>query len=408
MSTHDDRRHGQGAGRPGPNQGDRQPRQRRGPLFPLEADDIAPSPRRAMPAPLGDLLGDLDDELPPRPTPPREPAPERRPAPAPGRPPAPPQRPIAPAPPSAGARSASGADTARRPQAQAQASAARPTLTQAAPARGVQELRPPLLTELLEEQVPAIEAARARYESTERHLNRLELSEARPRLGGYTPPPAPPAFSLQSGVLLVVICLASLLVLLTMRGQAGSSLSGWNPIQRAGDVIEQSSNALVASARVAGDYALKGPPSVTPQQIDRILEAYGSPAAGTGQDWYNLGLQYGIDPAFAVAFFIHESSAGSNPNWAGIKPGGGTTHNVGNIICAGYATCFGRFRDYPSWSAGIEDWYRLIDVEYIQGRGHRTVADIIPVYAPSFENDVQGYVNAVHGLIDQWRTEGVQ
>jgi hypothetical protein len=129
---------------------------------------------------------------------------------------------------------------------------------------------------------------------------------------------------------------------------------------------------------------------------------------GSGQDWYNLGLQYGIDPAFAVAFFIHESSAGANPNWAGIKPGGATTHNVGNIICAGYPTCYGRFRDYGSWREGIEDWYQLIDVEYLKGRGHRTVADIIPVYAPSFENDVQGYINSVNRLVDEWRTAGVQ
>lgn len=148
-------------------------------------------------------------------------------------------------------------------------------------------------------------------------------------------------------------------------------------------------------------------PSIGPDKIDQILQSYGSPATGTGQVWYDLGLKYNIDPAYAIAFFIHESSAGTNPAWAGWKDynSGANTHNVGNIICAGYSTCFGRFRDYPNWDTGIEDWYRLIAVEYIDGRGAVTVAQIIPIYAPSFENDVQAYVSAVERLVDGWRKE---
>lgn len=191
-------------------------------------------------------------------------------------------------------------------------------------------------------------------------------------------------------------------------GASGAVISSWRPPGNPFAAISPDSpQDLVLERRPPGDYNLQGLPSLTPAEIDRILAAYGSPATGSGQAWYNLGIKYGIDPAFAVAFFIHESSAGTNPNWAGIKPDGSTTHNVGNIICAGYSRCYGRFRDYPSWEAGIDDWYRLIDVEYIQGRGHRTVADVIPVYAPSFENDVQGYINAVTRLVDGWRTNGV-
>jgi hypothetical protein len=271
-----------------------------------------------------------------------------------------------------------------------------------------QDLRPTTtLADLLAEPVSAMDEARARYESLDGDLARLELAQARPRLGAASLPPAPPpALGISQGVILAMICLASILVIVTLSGGAQGGISGWQTLQQAAEGgLRQS---LTLAARPAGDYALKAPPSVTPEQIDRILESYGSPAVGSGQDWYNLGLKYGIDPAFAVAFFIHESSAGSNPNWAGIKPGGGTTHNVGNIICAGYATCFGRFRDYGSWAEGIEDWYRLIDVEYIGGRGHQTVADVIPVYAPSFENDVQGYINAVNSLVDEWRTQGVR
>ena len=160
----------------------------------------------------------------------------------------------------------------------------------------------------------------------------------------------------------------------------------------------------VAAMPSLGDHRLRSAPSPSPEHIDRILRSYGSPAAGTGAIWYRLGVEYTIDPAYAVAFFIHESSAGTNPHWAGRKPDGSTTRNVGNIICAGYPTCYSRFRDYPDWETGIADWYRLIDVEYIRGRGLQTVADVIPVYAPPVENDVQGSITVVTSLVDRWRS----
>lgn len=164
---------------------------------------------------------------------------------------------------------------------------------------------------------------------------------------------------------------------------------------------------MTALLPMPGDYRLRTGPSLSPAQIDEILRSYGSPATGTGEIWYRLGLKYEIDPAYAVAFFIHESSAGTNPAWAGRKPDGSTTHNVGNIICAGYHSCYGRFRDYPDWETGIADWYRLIDVEYIRGRGLQTVAEVIPIYAPAFENDVQNYINVVTSLVDRWRAGNI-
>jgi hypothetical protein len=157
----------------------------------------------------------------------------------------------------------------------------------------------------------------------------------------------------------------------------------------------------------AGEHSVVGQPSIDAATIDTILSKYGSPAAGTGSVWVEFGQQYGIDPAYAVAFFIHESSAGSNPGWAGNKPDGSTTHNVGNIICAGYPTCYNRFRDYASWDEGIADWYRLISDEYVSGRGAASVEQIIPIYAPSFENDVDTYVQTVVMLVDGWRRQGV-
>jgi len=153
-----------------------------------------------------------------------------------------------------------------------------------------------------------------------------------------------------------------------------------------------------------GDYRLRLSPSVTADEIDRILASYQSPAWGTGHLWVDAGVSYGIDPAYALAFFIHESVAGTHPQWAGRKSDGTTTHNIGNIICAGYPRCYGRFRDYGSWEEGIRDWFRLIADEYINARGINDVRDVIPIYAPAVENDVASYTRHVCDLVDRWRS----
>jgi hypothetical protein len=150
--------------------------------------------------------------------------------------------------------------------------------------------------------------------------------------------------------------------------------------------------------------SVQGPPTITVQQIEAVLAEYNSPAQGHGQEFYNLGQQYGINPAIALAFFIHESGAGSNPAWAGRKDDGTYTHNVGNIICTEGWRCYGRFRDYDNWSQGIADWYKLIDELYI-GEWQRTTVDaIIPKYAPASDNnDEAAYIQAVKNLVQQWQ-----
>lgn len=154
----------------------------------------------------------------------------------------------------------------------------------------------------------------------------------------------------------------------------------------------------------SGESSVLGPPTITAQRIDEILRVHGSPATGTGQYWIDAGLEYGIDPVYALAFFMHESTLGTNPAWSGFKPDGSTTHNVGNITCAGYPTCYGRFRDYPNWQTGIRDWFRLIAVEYIADWGLATVESIIPRYAPQEDNnDEPLYINSVKLFVAQWR-----
>jgi hypothetical protein len=219
-------------------------------------------------------------------------------------------------------------------------------------------------------------------------------------------PGHPRAQARQRTPLLLALCLLCLLILGTTQPDAEPLIfSKWSSALAASHTAAITVQPVGhAGSRASTDHVLAGPPSISAQQIDAVLASYGSPATGTGAAFYQLGLAYGIDPAYALAFFIHESGAGTNAAWAGLKPGGATTHNIGNIICAGYPTCYGRFRDYRSWEDGIRDWYRLMRVEYIEGRGLRTVGEMLPIYAPSSDNNnPAGYTAAVEQMVDGWR-----
>lgn len=165
-----------------------------------------------------------------------------------------------------------------------------------------------------------------------------------------------------------------------------------------GQISVNPSDASKAAPTSSSSDVVLGAPSVTPQQIDQILNHYHSPATGVGQAMYDLGVKYGIDPAYALAFFIHESSAGTN----GVAT---VTKSIGNIrATAGYASYEG-FRKYPTWEAGIEDWFKLIKDLYVNGWHLTTLQMIIPRYAPSADhNDPLAYINNVHNLVASWRS----
>jgi hypothetical protein len=149
-----------------------------------------------------------------------------------------------------------------------------------------------------------------------------------------------------------------------------------------------------------------GAPTISAAFIDSVLSAYGSPTAGTGQALYDLGVESGINPVYALAFFLHEDSFGET----GI---GAANHSLGNIRCStGYRCQYG-FRYYATWPDAYQDWYSLILNGYVRGQvtdsivGHPcvTVDEIVPVYAPSSDhNDVAGYRAAIKHAVNTWRS----
>jgi len=150
------------------------------------------------------------------------------------------------------------------------------------------------------------------------------------------------------------------------------------------------------AAAPVGSSSILGRPSLSVAFVNRILLAYHSPAVGLGSVLYQDSLTYGIDDAYALGFFLHESSMGN----IGVAS---TTHSLGNIRCTPGWSCMQGYRYYATWAAGFLDWFHLMAYEYLP-RHLSTIPSIIPVYAPSADhNDEHAYITAVLSAVSSWR-----
>jgi Mannosyl-glycoprotein endo-beta-N-acetylglucosaminidase len=146
----------------------------------------------------------------------------------------------------------------------------------------------------------------------------------------------------------------------------------------------------------SGPYVVLHDPSITADLMNQVLSAYKSPAAGKGQALYDLGVQYGIDPAFALAFFMHESSFGTQGEAT-------KSLSLGNLRCIPNFRCEDNFAQFDTWEDGFKAWYQLIRNLYIAQWGLTTVDQIIPHYAPQADhNNEQGYIAALKHALDTW------
>jgi hypothetical protein len=148
-----------------------------------------------------------------------------------------------------------------------------------------------------------------------------------------------------------------------------------------------------------GQHSVQGPPTVTVAKMHQLLCDAGSPACGQEQELYNEGVAANINPAYAMAFFKHESSFGT----AGMAM---STRSLGNLRCYNGAACSmvnGGYASFGSWSDGFQAWYNLINNLYIKQWHANTVETIIPHYAPSSDgNNEQGYIDAVVSDVQAW------
>jgi serine/threonine protein kinase len=168
--------------------------------------------------------------------------------------------------------------------------------------------------------------------------------------------------------------------------------------QVGGDGADSWQHPPQVEAPSSGPYAVKGNPTITVDQVNQILSTYKSPAAGYGQTLYNLGVQYGIDPAFALSLFMHESTFGT-------KGEATKSLSLGNLRCIPNFRCEDNFAQFNTWEDGFKAWYQLIRNLYVAKWGLTTVDQILPRYAPQADNNnEQAYIAALKHAINTWRT----
>jgi hypothetical protein len=154
---------------------------------------------------------------------------------------------------------------------------------------------------------------------------------------------------------------------------------------------------------VQGDqsYTVVGSPTVSAAFIDQVLGAYHSPAQGLGQALYVDGVASGIDPVYALAFFLHESAFGTTGEAR-------KTLSLGNERCIPDRPCVdldqGGYAQMESWEDGFVHWYALMLHLYVEEWHLTTVEQIIPKYAPGSDgNDEAAYIAAIEHAVDTWR-----
>jgi len=128
--------------------------------------------------------------------------------------------------------------------------------------------------------------------------------------------------------------------------------------------------------------------SISTSCIDKILSENSSPALGLGKVITEQSKKYSIDPSVALAWFRKESSFGKLGKANENNSFGNRKDTTGNFI------------KYTSWDESILDWFAYMDRKYIQ-EGKITIEGIVPIYAPSNENDTQTYI----AQIKQWTEE---
>jgi hypothetical protein len=209
----------------------------------------------------------------------------------------------------------------------------------------------------------------------------------------YRPAPIPPLYApprKRRPIFLIVALLALAISLCALSLLAGAFLLFVRPGL-------QPTATPVPTLPPLKTYSVVGKPTIDAAFINQVLTYYNSPAAGKGQALYDYGVKYNINPAYALAFFLEESNFGTK----GVAT---KTHALGNIRATAGEPQYKGYRSYPTWEAGFQDWYRLISQKYVAQWHFVTVDQIVPVYAPSFDNNNEiQYINTIKFAIERWR-----
>ncbi len=140
--------------------------------------------------------------------------------------------------------------------------------------------------------------------------------------------------------------------------------------------------AAAAAAPVAPAVAVVSSDSTLSASIGRAFNAYALPYQAESVLIVVVGRQFRLDPAVPAALFMHEDGDINNRalfpqhmNWLLHH-----TRNPGNIKCM-YDPCYDGFQVYPTYRAGILDWFRLYD-HYYYDLGIHDLGSFVATYCP--------------------------
>jgi hypothetical protein len=153
------------------------------------------------------------------------------------------------------------------------------------------------------------------------------------------------------------------------------------------------------------DYYIEGPPTISRQLFhDTLAATPRSPITDDADRYYDLCMQYRVNPAVALAFFVKESSKGTagvavqTQSWGNMRRARKAERTTGTLN-----TQWGPFAIYRSWLDSLADWCENLLSEVYKGEGRTTVRSVVPKYAPSFENNTAVYIQQTITRISQWK-----
>jgi len=160
------------------------------------------------------------------------------------------------------------------------------------------------------------------------------------------------------------------------------------------------------------DYPIVGPPTITRALFKRALEnrksPVDSPAGELADEAYTICLAWGLNPAVALAVYVHESQAGTKgaarrtKNWGNLRKGPGQLRQVHTGVSGG-------FGEYASWLVSLNDFCKLLTGPLYVKAGLDTVSKVTPRYAPAADrNNPTSYAAFVNELIAHWEKLSIQ
>lgn len=143
-------------------------------------------------------------------------------------------------------------------------------------------------------------------------------------------------------------------------------------------------------------YKITMPTTLRPVQIARLLEREGSPLAPLAEEIYDLAVFYRIDAAFALAQCMVESKLGCTlpaqanrsaalvPLAVARMAAPAATIPIlppryGDEYDMGYVT-------YPSWLTGLEEYFRILRLVFVDARHEERVEDVARAFLSSAPN----------------------